>query len=139
MFLKTIAMKSDTAFSAEDGFARRRPANLLCHLPTSPLAKQQKRRCPQQHILRSKPARCTLEQYAGTYELQPGFDLVVTVENGQLMTQATGQPKFQVYAESDTEFFPLDFPAEIEFVRTDGKVSAIVLHQGGHDMKAPRK
>jgi CubicO group peptidase (beta-lactamase class C family) len=81
----------------------------------------------------------TLEQYAGTYELQPGFDLVVTVENGQLMTQATGQPKFQVYAESDTKFFPLDFPAEIEFVRTDEKVSAIVLHQGGHDMKAPRK
>lgn len=35
---------------------------------------------------------------------------------------------------------PLDFPAEIEFVKDpDGKVSALILHQGGRDMKAPRK
>ena len=82
----------------------------------------------------------TLEQYAGTYELRPGFDLVVTVENGQLITQATGQPMFPVYAESETRFFPLEFPAEIEFVKdAGGKVNALVLHQGGHDMRAPRK
>ncbi|MGB6692468.1 MAG: serine hydrolase [Terracidiphilus sp.] len=80
-----------------------------------------------------------LAQYAGTYELHPGFDLVVTVENGQLMTQATGQSKVPIYAESETKFFPL-FPAEIEFVKDDeGKVTSLILHQGGHDMKAPRK
>jgi Domain of unknown function (DUF3471) len=82
----------------------------------------------------------TLEQYAGTYQLQPGFDLVVTVENGRLMTQATGQPKFPMYAESEVKFFPLEFPAEIEFAKDgSGKVNALVLHQGGHDMKAPKK
>ena len=81
----------------------------------------------------------TLQQYAGTYQLGPGFDLVVTVEHGQLMMQATGQPKFRVYADSDSKFFPLEFPAEIEFVRTDGKVNALILHQGGHDMRAPKK
>jgi CubicO group peptidase (beta-lactamase class C family) len=82
----------------------------------------------------------TLAQYAGTYQLGPGFDLVVTVENGQLMTQATGQPKFAVYAETENKFFPLDFPAQIEFVKDgDGKVNALILHQGGRDMKAPRK
>jgi CubicO group peptidase (beta-lactamase class C family) len=80
-----------------------------------------------------------LAEYAGTYEMRPGFDLVVTVENGQLMTQATGQSKFPVYAESETEFFPL-FPAEIEFVKDDqGKVTSLILHQGGHDIKAPKK
>jgi hypothetical protein len=82
----------------------------------------------------------TLQQYAGTYELRPGFNLVVTVENGQLITQATGQPMFPVYADSETRFFPLEFPAEIEFVKdAGGKVNALILHQGGHDMKAPRK
>lgn len=82
----------------------------------------------------------TLERYAGTYQIRPGFDLVVTVENGQVITQATGQPKFAVYAESESKFFPLDFPAVLEFVRDgEGKVNTLVLHQGGQDMKAPRK
>ncbi|HEY2858052.1 MAG TPA: serine hydrolase [Terracidiphilus sp.] len=81
-----------------------------------------------------------LAQYAGTYQLAPNFDLVVTVENGQLVTQATGQPKFTIYAETETKFFPMEFPAELEFVRDDkGVVNTLVLHQGGHDMKAPRK
>ncbi len=31
-----------------------------------------------------------LERYPGTYRLRPGFDLVITLENGQLMSQATG-------------------------------------------------
>jgi CubicO group peptidase (beta-lactamase class C family) len=82
----------------------------------------------------------TLASYVGTYQLFPNFDLVMTIENGQLVAQATGQPKFPVYAETETKFFPLTFPAELEFVKDDkGAVSAVVLHQGGHDMKAPRK
>jgi hypothetical protein len=81
-----------------------------------------------------------LNTYAGTYALFPNFDLVVTVENGQLMTQATGQGKFPVYAETESKFFPLVIPAEIEFIKDDqGKVTSLVLHQGGRDMKAPKK
>jgi hypothetical protein len=81
-----------------------------------------------------------LEQYAGTYQLEPGFNLVATVENGQLILQATDQPQFPVYAETETKFFPLVFPAEIEFMRdAEGKVIALTLHQGGHDTRAPRK
>jgi hypothetical protein len=56
-----------------------------------------------------------------------------------LMTQATGQDKIPIYAESETKFFPL-FPAELEFVKDDqGKVTSVILHQGGQDMKAPKK
>jgi CubicO group peptidase (beta-lactamase class C family) len=81
-----------------------------------------------------------LASYAGTYELVKGFDLVVTVENDQLMTQATGQGKVPVYAETETKFFPTVIPAEIEFIKDDqGKVTSLVLHQNGHDMKAPKK
>jgi len=82
----------------------------------------------------------TLAQYAGTYTLAPNFDLVVTVENGQLMTQATGQGKIALFAESETKFFPIVIDAEIDFVKNaDGKVTQLVLHQNGHDMPAPRK
>jgi len=75
-----------------------------------------------------------------TFELQPGFNLVVTVESGQLKMQATGQGKVPVYAESETKFFPTVIPAEIEFFKDDqGKVTYLILHQNGHDLKAPRK
>ena len=81
-----------------------------------------------------------LAQYVGTFELQKGFDLVVAVENGQLITQATGQGKVPLYAESETMFFPIVIPAEVEFFKDDqGNVTYLVLHQGGHDMKAPKK
>jgi CubicO group peptidase (beta-lactamase class C family) len=81
-----------------------------------------------------------LAGYTGTYHLFPNFDLVVTLENGQLITQATGQGKLPIYAESETKFFATAVLAEIEFVRdAQGKVTDLILHQGGHDMKAPKK
>jgi CubicO group peptidase (beta-lactamase class C family) len=81
-----------------------------------------------------------LAEYVGTYELAPNFDLVVTLEGTQLMTQATGQEKVPVFAESDTKFFLKVVDAQIEFFRdTKGVVSYLMLHQGGQDTKAPRK
>jgi CubicO group peptidase (beta-lactamase class C family) len=81
-----------------------------------------------------------LAQYVGSFELQKGFDLVVTLENGRLMTQATGQGKIPIYPESESKFFPTAVPAEIEFFKdSQGKVTYLVLHQNGHDMKAPKK
>ena len=82
----------------------------------------------------------TLASYVGSYELAPGFVLVVTLENGQLMTQATGQPKFPIFAESSTRFFPKVVDAEIEFTKDkSGTVTGLILHQGGRDIPGPRK
>jgi CubicO group peptidase (beta-lactamase class C family) len=81
-----------------------------------------------------------LARYIGNYQLGPNFNLVVTLENRQLIAQATGQPKFSLYAESETRFFPLEFPAELEFAKDDkGAVTGLVLHQGGQNIKAPKK
>jgi hypothetical protein len=56
------------------------------------------------------------------------------------MTQATGQGKIPLFAESESKFFPTLIDAEIEFFKDDqGKVTHLVLHQGGHEMKAPKK
>lgn len=81
-----------------------------------------------------------LAHYPGTYELAPTFSIVITVEGGQLMEQATGQPKFPLFAESETRFFLKAVDAEVEFVSDDkGAVTALILHQNGRDMKGVRK
>jgi CubicO group peptidase (beta-lactamase class C family) len=82
-----------------------------------------------------------LETYAGVYTLAPNFNLTVTLEEGKLMLQATGQGKYQVFPESRTKFFLKVVDAQISFILSkDGKVDHLVLHQGGIDQKAfPRK
>jgi CubicO group peptidase (beta-lactamase class C family) len=81
-----------------------------------------------------------LGRYPGTYEIAPGFSLVVTLEGNQLMAQATGQPKFPLFAQSESSFFLKVVDAQVDFVADDkGTVTHLILHQGGRDMKAPRR
>jgi CubicO group peptidase (beta-lactamase class C family) len=81
-----------------------------------------------------------LASYVGTYEVNPKFSLVVSVENGHLVTQATGQSSFSMLAESETKFFPTAFDAEIEFFKNDqGAVSYLMLRQNGHETKGTKK
>jgi CubicO group peptidase (beta-lactamase class C family) len=80
-----------------------------------------------------------LERYVGHYELSPAFVFTVTREGDRLFTQATGQPKFEVFAETPVKFFPRVFDAQITFVvGADGSVTGLVLHQNGRDMPATR-
>jgi hypothetical protein len=84
------------------------------------------------------PAR--LAQYTGTYELQPGFDLVITLEGDKLMSQATGQGKVQIFPETETKFFLKVTDAQVEFLLNDkGNATHLMLHQGIAEIKAPRK
>lgn len=72
------------------------------------------------------------DAYTGTYNLAPGFDIVVTKEDNHLMLQATGQEKFEVFPESETLFFLKVVEAKVEFLKgEDGKVSELILHQNG--------
>lgn len=81
-----------------------------------------------------------LAEYAGTYVMSPTFQIVTSLEGERLMTQATGQPKFPLFAESDSKFFLKVVDAEVEFVRNEkGEVTEMVLHQGGQDVKGVRK
>lgn len=81
-----------------------------------------------------------LANYVGAYELAPTFSIAITLEGGQLMAQATNQPKFPLFAESETGFFLKVVDAQIEFVKNDkGDVIALVLHQGGQDTKGVKK
>ena len=80
-----------------------------------------------------------LDEYAGKYQLQPGFIIDVSRSGDKLMAQLTGQPEFQIYAESDTTFFWTVVEATLTFVRNgDGKINRAVLRQMGRTMPAPR-
>lgn len=68
-----------------------------------------------------------LAKYVGTYELAPNFEIVMTLEADRLMTQATGQPKFPLFAESETTFFLKVVDAEVEFFSNEkGDVTHII-------------
>lgn len=73
-----------------------------------------------------------LERYVGEYELAPTFRIAVTREGNALFGQATGQPRFRLFAESETKFFLKVVDAQITFEREpDGRVTGLILHQNG--------
>ncbi len=63
----------------------------------------------------------------------------MTREGDRLFVQATGQPRFEVFPESETEFFLEAVDARITFVTgSGGRAEALVLHQGGREQRMPR-
>lgn len=81
-----------------------------------------------------------IANYVGSYELERGVMLEVTLENGQLMVQESNQSKFAIFAQTESQFFAKDPDAQIEFFKNaNGEVSHLVIHELGRDRKANRK
>jgi serine-type D-Ala-D-Ala carboxypeptidase/endopeptidase len=79
----------------------------------------------------------TFDSLAGKYQLAPGAVLSIFRQEDKLFTQLTGQPAFQIFPESETEYFLKVVDAQLTFVRgADGKVTQVVLHQNGRDLPA---
>jgi len=79
------------------------------------------------------------DKYAGRYQLAPNFILTVTREGDHLFVQATGQPKFELFAESEKEYFLKVVDAQVSFeVDSKGVTNQLMLHQNGRDMPAKR-
>jgi CubicO group peptidase (beta-lactamase class C family) len=80
-----------------------------------------------------------LDGYVGSYQLAPNFILTITREGDGLFLQATHQPKFAIFPESDHDFFARAIDVQITFV-TDkqGRATELILHQGGVDQHAVR-
>ncbi len=84
-------------------------------------------------------ATAVLETYVGAYELTPELLFEVTLEGETLMVQLTGQPALPVFPSSEVDFFYKAVDAQITFEKDDaGKVTALVLHQGGLDQPAKK-
>ncbi|MVM41416.1 serine hydrolase [Spirosoma sp. HMF3257] len=81
----------------------------------------------------------TLESYVGNYELAPSFSIVITRDGDKLFGQATGQPKFELFAESKTKFYLKVVDAQVTFETNDkGEVTQLILHQNGQNMPGKR-
>ena len=81
-----------------------------------------------------------LRSYEGVYELAPTFAITISVVDGKLMAQATGQDAFELHPESENRFFLTVVDAQITFTRdAAGAVDGLILHQGGRDSPAPRR
>jgi CubicO group peptidase (beta-lactamase class C family) len=80
-----------------------------------------------------------LERYVGKYELAPGVVFTVSAEDGKLMVGLTGQPTFQVFPRSETEWFYKVVDATLTFkVNDDGQCRALILFQNGIRQTAKR-
>ena len=74
----------------------------------------------------------SLDGLVGEYALAPEFHITITREGTQLYLQATGQPRFPLFAESDSSFFVRVVEAVVTFARgADGRATSLTLHQGG--------
>jgi D-alanyl-D-alanine-carboxypeptidase/D-alanyl-D-alanine-endopeptidase len=81
-----------------------------------------------------------LRRYVGEYELAPTFSIAITLEGNGLVARATGQLKFPIFAESDSQFFLRAVDAQLTFTKdATGAITGLLLHQGGQNIPGRRK
>jgi hypothetical protein len=79
------------------------------------------------------------DRYVGRYQLGPNQTLTIRRSEGRFFAQITGQPEFEIKARSERDFFVLAIDAQLRFeIGPKGRASAVVIHQGGQDHRAPR-
>jgi CubicO group peptidase (beta-lactamase class C family) len=81
-----------------------------------------------------------LRAYEGVFEASPSFAITMSVMDGKLMTQATGQQMFELFPEGPDAFFLKEVDAQVVFTRdAAGAVDGMVLHQGGRQLRIRKK
>lgn len=79
------------------------------------------------------------DQYIGEYQFAPNFVITVVKEGDKLIGQATGQPKFELAPESETQFFVKEVNAQVSFVKDEkGLVTALILNQNGQKIEGKK-
>jgi CubicO group peptidase (beta-lactamase class C family) len=80
-----------------------------------------------------------LDAVAGRYDYGGGAILMVTREGQRLFAQLTGQPRFEIFAKSETVFFWQAVNAQVRFEKdSSGQVRKAVHHQSGRAFDAPK-
>jgi CubicO group peptidase (beta-lactamase class C family) len=77
--------------------------------------------------------------YLGRYQMAPNFIVSITRDGDHLFAQATGQGKFEIFPESEKEYFAKIGEIGISF-KTDvqGRATELVIHQAGANTPAKR-
>ena len=81
--------------------------------------------------------RSALLHYVGTYELESGVQLDVTMRDDVLFIRSTGGSTVRLWAEAPDDFFLEEIDAQITFVQeSGGAVTGLIVHQFGRDRVA---
>ena len=81
-----------------------------------------------------------LDEYVGTYAINPTAQFVIKREGNMLMVQLTGQAFYQVFPSSKDRFYYKVVDAQLEFQRdAGGRITGLILHQNGRDLPAKRQ
>jgi len=77
-------------------------------------------------------ASSVLDKYVGQYQIQlPPTNFTFTNENGKLMALRDAEPKVEMFAESESNFFLKTEDIQFTFVKgTNGAVTGLIVHQG---------
>jgi D-alanyl-D-alanine-carboxypeptidase/D-alanyl-D-alanine-endopeptidase len=114
------------------------PDDIGRHLlvPALPLMQSSK---PSPTRTETKVEANVFDRYVGRYQLAPSAILTISRNGSQFFVQLTGQPTFEIFAESEKKYFLKVVDAQLTF-ETDAqnKAVAVTLHQNGIDQRAPR-
>jgi len=101
--------------------------------PAAPLLQPAKQR------KEAKVGADVLDNYVGRYQLARTFIITVTRDGDHLYAQATDQPRFEIFAEDERNFFYKAVDAQITFVvDPNGRAISLVLHQNGSNARGNR-
>ncbi len=80
-----------------------------------------------------------LDTYVGTYQMEPGFEVVVTRNENTLFVEVDNQPANELASTSETTFRVKDFPAKVEFQISDSGEIRLLLSRGTKQFKGIKK
>lgn len=133
-----IVVKTQLPDQAEIGFQSRFTDTFLKREARWQVAARHYSRLPPQRTAVKLDPKA-YDEFVGQYELAPNFIVTVTREGDKLMSQATGQQKFELLPESEIGFFIKDFSALFIFMRgRNGDVSRMITLQDGRVIEAKR-
>lgn len=78
----------------------------------------------------------SLENLPGYYRFEDGSFCHIAMDGQKLYLQLRGQPRVELFAESEIMFFMKVVPAQVSFELAGDRVEKLVLHQHGLEMNA---
>ncbi|MBO0722114.1 MAG: DUF3471 domain-containing protein, partial [Blastocatellia bacterium] len=80
-----------------------------------------------------------IEKYLGKYEIEPGRVITISREGEKFFFQSTGDPKTELFAQSEKEFFLKLRDVDVIFVTDDkGEVTGLERVAGGFRLLAKK-
>ena len=93
---------------------------------------------PARPRVETKVDPAVFDRYVGRYQFAPSVFMTITREGDRFYGQLTGQPRVEIFAETEKDYFLKVVDAQLTFdTDAQNKAVAVVLHQNGFDQRGP--